>query len=188
VPQSRPSGGVSRARGLALRSEAYAVDPRAHSTGASPRLAAMTSHPPGPRTQSTVATGDEHSELAVDGDRRPRHPSPGPRFTVHRLAALECAPASAGSPERERGARRSQRKREARRSQWINLSNQNAADFLAWLGLPTRDLVGELPGRELAALCRRRLWPEPGNLCARDNLGGQARWPQRFACGSGLGC
>ena len=33
-----------------------------------------------------------------------------------------------------------------------------------WLGLPVEHLVGELPARELAALCRRRLWPEPRNL------------------------
>ena len=48
--------------------------------------------------------------------------------------------------------------------QWINISNQNAADLLVWLGLPVEHLVGELPARELAALCRRRLWPEPRNL------------------------
>src|SRR5262249_40429784 len=46
---------------------------------------------------------------------------------------------------------------------WINLANQNAADLLAWLGLPADELFGQIPARELAALCRRRLWPEARN-------------------------
>ena len=46
----------------------------------------------------------------------------------------------------------------------MNLSNRNAADLLAWLGLPTEDLYGQMPARELAARCRRRLWPEARNL------------------------
>ena len=46
---------------------------------------------------------------------------------------------------------------------WINLANQNAADLLAWLGFPSDDLYGQIPARELAALCRRRLWPEARN-------------------------
>jgi hypothetical protein len=48
--------------------------------------------------------------------------------------------------------------------QWINLANQNAADLLLWLGLPAEYLVGEVPARELAVRCRRRLWPEPRNV------------------------
>ena len=48
--------------------------------------------------------------------------------------------------------------------EWINLSNQNAADLLAWLGIASEYLVGDMPARELAALCRRRLWPEPRNI------------------------
>ncbi len=37
-------------------------------------------------------------------------------------------------------------------------------DVLLWLGIPVGYLVGELPSRELAALCRRRLWPEARNI------------------------
>ncbi len=47
---------------------------------------------------------------------------------------------------------------------WMNLSNRNAADLLAWLGLPTDELYGSIPARELAARCRRRLWAEGRNL------------------------
>jgi hypothetical protein len=46
----------------------------------------------------------------------------------------------------------------------INLANRNAADLLAWLGLPTEDLWGQMPARDLAARCRRRLWLEPRNF------------------------
>ncbi len=49
---------------------------------------------------------------------------------------------------------------------FLNLANRNAADLLAWLGLPSEELCGSLPGRELAALCRRRLWPEVRNVDA----------------------
>jgi hypothetical protein len=49
---------------------------------------------------------------------------------------------------------------------FLNLANRNAADLLAWLGLPSAELYGSLPGRELAALCRRRLWPEKRNVDA----------------------
>lgn len=45
----------------------------------------------------------------------------------------------------------------------LNLNNRNAADLLAWLGLPAIDLWGEVPATDLAARCRRRLWPEPRN-------------------------
>jgi hypothetical protein len=36
------------------------------------QLRAMTSPPPGPRTRSRVAAGDERSEPALDGDRSAR--------------------------------------------------------------------------------------------------------------------
>jgi hypothetical protein len=50
------------------------------------------------------------------------------------------------------------------RDQWsMNLSNSNAADLCEWLGAPFEEYSGELPATELAALCRRRLWPEPRN-------------------------
>jgi hypothetical protein len=44
----------------------------------------------------------------------------------------------------------------------INLSNGNAADLLAWLGLPVEP-GGEAPARDVAARCRRRLWDIPEN-------------------------
>lgn len=40
----------------------------------------------------------------------------------------------------------------------INLNNVNAADLLRWLDIEADYLVGEIPARELAARCRRRLW------------------------------
>jgi hypothetical protein len=46
---------------------------------------------------------------------------------------------------------------------YVNLNNANAADVLRWLGLPAADLYGEVPARELGALCRRRLWDEARN-------------------------
>jgi hypothetical protein len=50
------------------------------------------------------------------------------------------------------------------RDAWsINLCNGNAADLCAWLGAPYDEGSGELPASELAALCRRRLWPEARN-------------------------
>jgi hypothetical protein len=51
-----------------------------------------------------------------------------------------------------------------RLERWMNLSNRNAADLLAWLGLPTDDLYGSIAARELAARCRRRLWNEARNV------------------------
>jgi hypothetical protein len=48
--------------------------------------------------------------------------------------------------------------------QWINLSNRNAADLFAWLSLPTDELYGSMPARELAARGRRRLWAEARNI------------------------
>ncbi len=47
---------------------------------------------------------------------------------------------------------------------FINLANRNAADLLAWLGLSTDDLLGQMPARQLASRCRRRLWPEQRNF------------------------
>ena len=51
---------------------------------------------------------------------------------------------------------------------YLNLANSNAGDLLRWLGLPAYaqygDLIGDLAAVELAARCRRRLWPEPRNL------------------------
>jgi hypothetical protein len=44
----------------------------------------------------------------------------------------------------------------------INLCNANAVDVLQWLALPVAD-YGQVPARELAARCRRRLWDEPRN-------------------------
>ena len=46
----------------------------------------------------------------------------------------------------------------------LNLSNANAADLLAWLGYERDELAGELAGSDLAARCRRRLWPEARNI------------------------
>jgi hypothetical protein len=47
----------------------------------------------------------------------------------------------------------------------LNLANRNAYDLLRWLEIlgADDDLYGELPARELAARCRRRLWDEPRN-------------------------
>jgi hypothetical protein len=51
-----------------------------------------------------------------------------------------------------------------RPERWMNLSNRNAAALLAWLSLPTDELYGSMPARELAARCRRRLWDEARNI------------------------
>jgi hypothetical protein len=37
--------------------------------------------------------------------------------------------------------------------------NDNAADFLRWIGLWNPKLCGRIPARDLAAILRRRLWP-----------------------------
>lgn len=42
---------------------------------------------------------------------------------------------------------------------YLNISNTNAGDFFRWLDLEVAD-YGEIPARELAAILRRRLWPE----------------------------
>ena len=41
----------------------------------------------------------------------------------------------------------------------MNLSNSNAWALLEWIGI-TPDHGGSIPAQELAALIRRRLWPE----------------------------
>lgn len=47
---------------------------------------------------------------------------------------------------------------------YLNMSNVNARDLLAWLGYTDRvDLLGELDPRDLEARCKRRLWPERRN-------------------------
>jgi len=46
---------------------------------------------------------------------------------------------------------------------FVDANLSNAAALLAWLDLPA-DLHGQLPARELAARCRRRLWPEARNV------------------------
>lgn len=46
------------------------------------------------------------------------------------------------------------------REMLVDINVSNAHDFLVWLGVPDQDLWGEIPARELAALLRRRLWPE----------------------------
>ena len=45
----------------------------------------------------------------------------------------------------------------------INLCNDNASDLLRWLGLPD-ELLSEHPARDLAARCRRRMWPIQRNI------------------------
>ena len=46
---------------------------------------------------------------------------------------------------------------------YLNISNSNARAFLNWVGLHQHELWGEMQARELAALLRRRLWPERRN-------------------------
>ncbi len=51
----------------------------------------------------------------------------------------------------------------------MNLANVNAYDLLAWLGVTSigdSDCYGELDASDLAARCRRRLWPEARNVDA----------------------
>ena len=61
--------------------------------------------------------------------------------------------------------------REPPAAMYVNLSQTNAQDFLHWARFPDTRLYGELPARELAALLRRRLWPERR---AQDDGGLQA--------------
>lgn len=49
----------------------------------------------------------------------------------------------------------------------MNLSNSNAWALLEWVGIPP-DHGGAVSARELAALARRRLWPE---VCERGDEG-----------------
>jgi hypothetical protein len=49
----------------------------------------------------------------------------------------------------------------------LNLSNANAWALLEWIGIAP-DHGGSVPARELAALTRRRLWPE---MRERDDEG-----------------
>ena len=42
----------------------------------------------------------------------------------------------------------------------LNVSNANAHAFLIWRGVPNHEPVGGIGARDLAALLRRRLWPE----------------------------
>jgi hypothetical protein len=46
----------------------------------------------------------------------------------------------------------------------LNVSNANARALLQWLDLEYGDLWGEINASELAAKCRRRLWPEERNI------------------------
>lgn len=47
------------------------------------------------------------------------------------------------------------------KNQELNLANANARDLLEWLRVPhDPSLYGVLPAKDLAVLCRRRLWPE----------------------------
>jgi len=44
------------------------------------------------------------------------------------------------------------------------LDDPNARDLLGWLGIDAGEsLNGKVPGRDLAARCRSRLWDEPRN-------------------------
>jgi hypothetical protein len=45
----------------------------------------------------------------------------------------------------------------------VNLHNQNAGDWMRWVGLDASKPYGEIKASELAALCRRRLWDEKRN-------------------------
>ena len=44
----------------------------------------------------------------------------------------------------------------------LNMANGNAVDWMRWIGLASAP-CGEIKARELAAMCRRRLWNEPRN-------------------------
>jgi hypothetical protein len=50
--------------------------------------------------------------------------------------------------------------REPPAAMFVQISHDNAQDFLHWARFPDTRLYGELPARELAALLRRRLWPQ----------------------------
>lgn len=57
-------------------------------------------------------------------------------------------------PENQHG------EREPPAAMYVNISHDNAQDFFQWAQFPHTRSYGELPARELAALLRRRLWPE----------------------------
>lgn len=47
---------------------------------------------------------------------------------------------------------------------YLNLADPNARDLLRWLGLDVKGWsFGSIPSADLAARCRRRLWPEARN-------------------------
>jgi hypothetical protein len=64
---------------------------------------------------------------------------------------------------------------------FLNLSNANARDLIAWLRLPDEDLCGEIAARELAARCRRRLWDEARNH--DEGLPGSVEYDGRLVIG-----
>ena len=45
----------------------------------------------------------------------------------------------------------------------VNLHQQNAADWMRWVGIDASKPYGEIKASQLAALCRRRLWDEARN-------------------------
>lgn len=47
----------------------------------------------------------------------------------------------------------------------MTLRREDALDLLDWIGLPREDF-GAIDARQLAPLCRRRLWPMPRNVDA----------------------
>jgi hypothetical protein len=44
----------------------------------------------------------------------------------------------------------------------VNMANMNAAEWMRWVGI-TSESCGEIPAKDLAVLCRRRLWDEARN-------------------------
>lgn len=47
---------------------------------------------------------------------------------------------------------------------YVNLADPNARELLAYVGLPqAKEIYGSIESSELAARCRRRLWPEARN-------------------------
>lgn len=47
---------------------------------------------------------------------------------------------------------------------YVNLADDNAVEVLRWLGLDVNGWrYGNIPSADLAARCRRRLWPETRN-------------------------
>ena len=52
---------------------------------------------------------------------------------------------------------------EARPETFVQMTELNCLDLLKWLWLPAEDW-GYVPAVELAARCRRRMWPLPRNF------------------------